>query len=287
MLPPKEGTANGLAWGEWPGADGAPLLFLPGISSTLCAFLDLAANLPGRRRVAYDMRGRGRSTQDGPAGIVALAADVRSLARDLELVRPVLVGHSLGAYVAVRAAAAWPGGITALVLLDGGMWAPSPLPDALLEAALATSLGRLERRFTSVDEYEAYWATSALAIEPTAARRAGLERDLIPLPGGGFRAAMTRDRYLTDLRTINADPDRNTLLAQVDAPVLLVRAPYGLLGDEASRLIPDPVLAAARPHVASLEVVDLAAANHNEMLDGTDGAHVAARIATFLATHGV
>src|SRR5690349_18742940 len=101
--PPDEGVVDGLAYGAWPGAEPA-LLALHGVSGTLSAFLPLAERLPGRRIVAVDLRGRGRSTQDGPTGIAAHGDDAVALAAALGLERPVLCGHSLGAFAAAHAA---------------------------------------------------------------------------------------------------------------------------------------------------------------------------------------
>ena len=172
MLPDREGSSGGIAWGEWSG-EVPTLLLLHGVSATLYSFCEVAIALPGYRRIALDLRGRGRSTQDGPTGIASHGTDAIRLARSLAIQRPVLVGNSLGAFAAVHAAAAWPGGVAALVLLDGGLWAPWVVPDEVLRELLATSIGRLGRRFASVEEYAAYWADSPLALASTPERTAG------------------------------------------------------------------------------------------------------------------
>jgi len=65
---PVEGTHGGIAYGEWPGT-GSPLLCVHGISANVLGFLSLADALGPHRIVAPDLRGRGRSTQDGPLGL--------------------------------------------------------------------------------------------------------------------------------------------------------------------------------------------------------------------------
>ena len=102
---PVEGVAGGIAYGEWPGA-GRPIVLLHGITSNYLHFLHLAPLLAGDHRVvALDLRGRGRSTGEGPFGLAAHAADAAAVADALGLEAPVLAGHSLGAYAATAAAA--------------------------------------------------------------------------------------------------------------------------------------------------------------------------------------
>ena len=96
---PVEGAHDGIAYGEWPGT-GSPVLCVHGISANLLGFLSLADALGPHRIVAPDLRGRGRSTQEGPFGLTRHAEDVLGLADALELERPLLVGHSFGAFVA-------------------------------------------------------------------------------------------------------------------------------------------------------------------------------------------
>jgi pimeloyl-ACP methyl ester carboxylesterase len=278
--PADEGTVDGLAYGAWPGADPA-LLALHGVSATLYAFLPLAERLPGRRIVAADLRGRGRSTQDGPTGIVQHGQDALALAGALGLERPVLVGHSLGAFAAAHAAARAPHAFAGVVLLDGGVFAPWRIPEADLRAGLKTSVARLGRTFASVDEYVAYWHASPLALAPTPERIAAYRRELVPVDGG-LRCAVTEERYFADLASINDDAERNALHSRHALPVLLVRAAGGLDGTPATAVVPDAVLEPARGAFAELTVVDLPDANHYDMLEGAAADTVARAVEVFL-----
>jgi pimeloyl-ACP methyl ester carboxylesterase len=270
----RSGSATGLAYAVWPGDD-PPILAIHGISATLATFLELREHVPGRRFVAYDLRGRGRSAQDQAGGIRGHAADAIALAASLGLERPVLVGHSLGAYVAAIAAADWPGGVAALVLLDGGIWPPWEVPEEVLRVVLKTAVDRLDMRFGSVDDYAAYWRDSALGLAITPARRAGLARDLVPAEDGLLRPATREDVFFADSRSVGGDPEQNAVFDRVEAPVKLVRAPLGLTGDPMTQLVIDPVLDYGRPHIADLEVLDLDGASHYDMLEGRHVAVVA------------
>lgn len=72
------------------------------------------------RTVAMDLRGHGRS--DGPTGdysISQLASDALWLSDYLQLSAPVVIGHDLGAAVAVELACQAPRRVRAVVALDG------------------------------------------------------------------------------------------------------------------------------------------------------------------------
>lgn len=78
------------------------------------------------RVVAFDRRGYGRST--GFADASADPGDIRALLDTLHIRSAVLVGHSAGADVAIRLAAAMPDRVTALVLYGGGEPDSFPVP---------------------------------------------------------------------------------------------------------------------------------------------------------------
>jgi pimeloyl-ACP methyl ester carboxylesterase len=81
--------------------------------------------LAGRYRVtAIDRPGHGYSDASTEASAEAQAAVIRRAARDLGLVRPIVVGHSLGGAVALAYALQWPEEIAGVVAL-----APLAYPD--------------------------------------------------------------------------------------------------------------------------------------------------------------
>jgi pimeloyl-ACP methyl ester carboxylesterase len=81
------------------------------------------------RVIAPDLRGHGASDPAGSYDIADFADDLAWMSRQLELDRPVVVGHSMGGMVAVEAAAAYPDVFAAAVTLD------SPLVDDPMLAA--------------------------------------------------------------------------------------------------------------------------------------------------------
>lgn len=73
-----------------------------------------------RRAIALDLRGHGRSPvpDDSDYSVPALARDVGDALDELRLERVILVGHSIGALVAIENAAAHPDVVAGVLLLD-------------------------------------------------------------------------------------------------------------------------------------------------------------------------
>jgi pimeloyl-ACP methyl ester carboxylesterase len=118
---PEKLEVAGLAVTVWPG-DGPTVLGLPGLGSSGHAWAPLAASLPDAHLVAPDLRGRGRSKGlTGEPGLAGHARDVAAVARELELRDLVVVGHSMGAYLAPLVARELGDRVARLVLVDGGI----------------------------------------------------------------------------------------------------------------------------------------------------------------------
>jgi pimeloyl-ACP methyl ester carboxylesterase len=99
--------------------DGPALLFVHGWCSDHTAFDPQVEHFAGTHRVvAPDLRGHGASDPAATYRVVDFADDVAWIARELELDRPVVVGHSLGGMIAVEAAASFPEVFVAAVVLD-------------------------------------------------------------------------------------------------------------------------------------------------------------------------
>jgi len=107
---------------EWPGEDPGALL-LHGLASSSHIWDLVAPRLSraGLRVVAFDQRGHGRSGKPSSGyGFDHTAADAAMVIRATGLRRPVVVGHSWGANVALELAVRGPRSVAGAVLLDGG-----------------------------------------------------------------------------------------------------------------------------------------------------------------------
>ena len=109
------GTLRAGVWG--PQDPGTPtVLAIHGITASHRCWTLLAGQLPGVRIIAPDLRGRGRSNAlPAPYGMVSHAEDMAALLDAAGVEKAVVLGHSMGAFVAVVTAhrSAGPGGVAA------------------------------------------------------------------------------------------------------------------------------------------------------------------------------
>ena len=259
-LAPREGVAGELPYGDWLGS-GPPVVLVPGIFSSHRALAPLARALRKRRRVlAFDLRGRGRAPREGPFGIERHARDLWHAIDALELDRPILCGHSLGAYVVATAGGTRPAAAAGLALLDGGLWSPAPVPVELVHAVFADDRARLELTFADVREYAAH-----KGLEPT---DDVLDELVNELERRGTRLApVTPVRaFDEDVASIAADTRRNRLISTAGCPVLAIRARRGIGGDPLAQMIDDATRDAGRAELPSLRVVDIDEATHGDLV---------------------
>lgn len=84
---------------------GEPIVFVHGITDRRDDWRPIVERLAETHRcVTLDLRGHGDSGDADDYGALAMAADIVAVVDALALVRPVVVGHSLGAMVATAAA---------------------------------------------------------------------------------------------------------------------------------------------------------------------------------------
>jgi 3-oxoadipate enol-lactonase len=120
-----------------PGATGIPMVLLHGGGGDSTSWDELAPRFAQRRPVYLpDLRGMGRSERTESYSMTIFRDDVLALLDRLDLDRVVLVGHSLGGYVAMLVAQAAPKRVAALVLEECpppvpiGMSIPDDVPDS-------------------------------------------------------------------------------------------------------------------------------------------------------------
>ena len=116
---------------------------------------------PDHRVVAYDQRGHGESSPaaDGVYGVPSFLDDAARLCAELELERPVVIGHSLGGVTAIMLAAD-PGFASALVLVDSTIELPADAAAGLtayfdgLRAASDEDYDRQVREFITMRMFD-------------------------------------------------------------------------------------------------------------------------------------
>lgn len=104
-------------------ADGPAVIMLHGLSDSAFSFSRVLPLMPAHFRVvAVDQRGHGNS--DRPAfgySVDAFASDLLALMDALQIDRATVVGHSMGSFVARRAAEKAPNRIARLVLIGAAL----------------------------------------------------------------------------------------------------------------------------------------------------------------------
>ncbi|RKN06320.1 alpha/beta hydrolase [Streptomyces radicis] len=277
-----------LAVTHWParGAAGPPVIALHGITSNGRFLAPLARALAanGTPVHAPDLRGRGASRQlPGPYGLSAHVADVLALADalgdaaggtggdtavDARGPRPILLGHSMGAFVAALAAATHPGRFARLVLVDGGLGFPAPAGhdiDALLDAVIGPAMRRLSLTFPDRASYHAYFREHpALADHFGDDLRHHLDRDLVGEPPM-MRSACVLDAVRADGADVLSDPATLAAVHRLRDPATLLLAERGLLNEPRALYDPERV-AAAGLDPATVTVHQVPDTNHYTIL---------------------
>ena len=140
-----------LAVVEWPGpVKGPAIVCVHGLTANHTCWASVADLLsPAYRLIAYDLRGRGESDKPDKGYSLALHnEDLEGLLDHFGLRKAVLVGHSLGAHIALRFAATHPERVSKLVLVDGGIDVRAEVLDSLRPA-----IDRLGVEFPSLDMF--------------------------------------------------------------------------------------------------------------------------------------
>ncbi len=237
--------------------DAPTALLVHGVTASHLAWPFVADRLPGVRLIAPDLRGRGRSSAvQGPAGMAAHAADLAAVLDHLGIARTVVVGHSMGAFVAVVFAHLHPDRVAELVLIDGGMPLDVPAgldPQALVAHILGPTAARLDMTFASTAEYLDFWrAHPAFAEDWTAELEQYLAYDLVDNGRGSLSPATAYRTVVDDTVDMNTGTALPAALAAPGPPTRLVTVPRGLQNEPPGLYSPahlEQVLA-AHPGVA-------------------------------------
>ncbi|HEY3895245.1 MAG TPA: alpha/beta fold hydrolase [Pseudonocardiaceae bacterium] len=276
-----------------PGEPGAAVVLgAHGITASHRSLEALARHLAAREItfLAPDLRGRGASSGlPGPYGLDAHVADLVAVLDYWGAQRAVLVGHSMGAYLVTRLAAAHPDRCAGVVLVDGGLSLPVPThldPEAVLEAILGPALARLRMEFASPQDYRDFWRRHpAFGSRWNADVERWVDYDVTG-PPGALRVRMAEKAVRTDGRDILDSAAAWAALTAAPGPVSLLRAPRGL-ADENRPLIPEAVVGRARQTVPGLAHLLVEDTNHYLIVLGDrEAGTVVTEIARVVASPG-
>ena len=246
-----------------------------GITASAMSWQAVARQMPADWTLAApDLRGRGGSCDlPGPYGLERHAADVTAVLRHFGG-RPVLAGHSMGAFVALLARDAHPNLVRRLVLVDGGL--PLPVPDevdpeAWTEAAVGPAIARLRQTFPDTEAYLDFWRVHpALRDDWNADLEAYCRYDLTG-EAGSRRSRVCEEAVRADSRDQGAGKPLAEALARLAKPTPLLTAPAGFLGVPPG-LYPPEYIAEWQERVPQLRPQLVPDANHYMILFGKQGA---------------
>lgn len=277
-------VGGGAALAVWRSGEGEPIVCLHGVTAQHRSFSSLARRLGGEYElVGVDLRGRGDSGKPELGyGLETHARDIVRVLDHIEADSAVLCGHSMGAFVAMKAALMRPGRVKSLILLDGA-WPRVEVSEEdrkAVEEGLARAFSRLDMTFESIEAYLDFWFPGA-GLSP-----GDLDPDLadyylydLEETEGGYSPKARKSAAEEDAAALASAPIAEEM-GKLSCPVMLVRAKEGFFpGSEP--LIPD----GARDSMA--DVLDVRSeilldANHYSMMFEPSSGKVAAAIRGFL-----
>jgi pimeloyl-ACP methyl ester carboxylesterase len=230
---------------EWPGG-GDDVLLIHGLASTSHIWDLVAPRLVrlGLHPIAYDQRGHGRSSKPSSGyGYGRTTDDAAAVIRATRLHRPIVVGHSWGANVALELAVRRPRLVGGTTLVDGGFvtmrerfdWTTAKRtlsPPEFGGITVDRFLGRVHRHLGGT-----------LAVTPE------LDEVFLSLvhvdPQGRIRPRLARANHLRILRAL-WEQDTFGLLERVRVPTLILAARSRSGGSAAPGFERDKAIAARR-----------------------------------------
>lgn len=259
-------TLHYVQWGE----QGPPIICIHGLTANAFSFQAYADELARDHQViAYDLRGRGDSDKPEDGYSIPLhAADLAEFIDELGVERPILLGHSLGALIALYFAAHFPDKLSKLVLVDAG--APFPWKTAEEQPLwLTTAINRLG---TPIPSYKTY--TENLKAAPFLGPYWNeyfdiyFKNDVFPDSDGTVTAKAYREGIIEEgVHFFEVKPEE--LWADVKVPTLLLRAGQGLFSDN-DQLLSEDAAEAIRQGIAGSRYVNFPTLNHYTIIFGTE-----------------
>ena len=247
----------------WEG-DGKEILCIHGLTAN-CRFWDCLANAlsPHHKVIAMDLRGRGLSDKP-PTGysIDSHCKDVLALMDDLDLKRPVLMGHSLGAFISLVFAARTPQRVDRLILLDGG----GKLTETQMIkvfAGIKHSLDRLGKTFHSFEDYISQMK-QAPYLQPWNPFMDKYFQYEVEEVEGGVRSRI-HPKHIEEEAQNLGKVDSTQFYQKVISPTLILRATKGMLAKD-DLVLPEDVADRMVREIPSAKRVDVESVNHYTIL---------------------
>jgi pimeloyl-ACP methyl ester carboxylesterase len=255
---------------QW-GSQGSPIIFIHGLTANAFCFQAFADELASNHCVlAYDLRGRGDSDKpENGYSIPIHAADLAELINELELNRPVIAGHSLGALIGLYFAAHYPEKLSKLVLIDAGASAGWETIEEQ-PAWLTASINRLGTPVPSFEEYKQR-LKAAPFLGPYWNPYIDLyfEHDVYFRSDGSVVSKGYHEGIIEDGKYNFYEYKPEKLWKDVTVPTILLRAGQGLFTDN-DQLLSPKAAAAIKHGIKNCRYVDFPKLNHYTIMFGNE-----------------
>jgi pimeloyl-ACP methyl ester carboxylesterase len=207
--------------------------------------------------IAPDLRGRGLSGKPPQGyGVSIHAADLLALLDALNIRQADIVGHSLGAVIAMYLAGVHSARVRRLVMIDRGIQVPE---DAM--QGIGASVSRLGMTYPSLDAFLALMRQLPMITEWTPLWENYFRYDAETHADGSVSSRVLKTAIVEELL---GDPliRLEALAGLIHKPALLVRATVGLLGPDQGLILPRDEAERTCAAIEGCQLVEIADTNH-------------------------
>lgn len=258
------------------------VLFVHGMTANHKTWSLITQRLPPSiAALAVDLRGRGGSVGlPAPWGMEAHADDLASVLNYVGVDECVVVGHSMGGFVATAFGRRYPERLRGAVLVDGGVALAQPAnidPDDVIEAVIGPAMSRLRQTFASRADYQAFWRSHPSFSDEgvwNAAITTFFDYDL----GGvepSLASRVSEAAVRVDGAEVLLDPSVMGAASFLDCPTELIRVERGVL-NQPEPLVAVTVAADLARENANVRVTSVPGLNHYTITLTPAGADVVA-----------
>ena len=243
---------------------GKQILCIHGLTANFRFWDCLASALsPQYRVIGMDLRGRGLSDKPNTGySIEHHCKDILALMNDQGLERPVLMGHSLGAFISLVFAAKHPQRVDRLILVDGG-GKLSETQMSKVFAGIKPSLDRLGKTFPSFKDYISQMK-QAPYLQPWNSYMETYFHYEVEKVKGGLRSRVHPKHIEEEAKNLGK-VDSKQFYKKVTSPTLILRATKGLLAKD-DLVLPKDVVERMVRGIPNAKKVDLKGTNHYSIL---------------------
>jgi pimeloyl-ACP methyl ester carboxylesterase len=185
-----------------------------------------------------------------------------ALIDDLGLERPILMGHSLGAFISLAFAAQHPDRVDRLVLVDGG-GKLSETQMAKVFAGIKPSLDRLGKTFPSFEDYVSQMREAPFLQPWNSFMETYFRYEVEEVPGGV--RSRVQPKHIEEEVLNLGKVDSTQFYSQVISPTLILRATKGMLAED-DLLLPNDVAERMVREIPDARSLDIEGSNHYTIL---------------------